>query len=92
MSWPILVDLETAIASGVTTMNPGTIRAPQGARYELRFRSLFRPGRGYSFPCDAAGHVDLDALGEGERNSYFLARTTVGHDFAMPVVQRGDLR
>ena len=34
------------------------------ASYELRFRSLFDDGRGYAFPCDAAGHVDLDALGE----------------------------
>jgi hypothetical protein len=59
--------------------------------YELRFRCLLRPGRGYSFPCDAAGHVDLDALSDGERNSYFFARATVGSEFAAPLVQRGDL-
>jgi hypothetical protein len=64
-------------------------RAP--ASYELRFRSLFNPGRGYSFPCDAAGHVDLDALGECEREHYFYARTTIGSEFAMPAVQPRDL-
>jgi hypothetical protein len=59
--------------------------------YELRFRCLFKPGRGYSFPCDAAGHVDLDALSDGERDSYFFARATVGSEFAIPAVQLGDL-
>lgn len=32
--------------------------------FELRFHSLFDEGRGYSFPCDAMGHVDLDVLSE----------------------------
>ena len=72
-------------------MHPGMNRAPRGAAYELRFRSLFEPGRGYTFPCDAAGCVDLDALGERERNSYFRARTTIGRDFAMPAVQLSDV-
>ena len=58
-----------------------------GARYELRFHSLFDPGRGYAFPCDAAGHVALDALGERARISYFSARTLIGREFSMPVVQ-----
>jgi hypothetical protein len=58
---------------------------------ELRFRSLFKPGRGYSFPCDAEGHVDLDTLSEWERNSYFYARTAIGCEFAMPVVQPSNL-
>jgi hypothetical protein len=62
-----------------------------GAAYELRFRSLFNPGRGYCFPCDAAGHVDIDTLSAGERNSYFYARTTVGREFASPAVQRTDM-
>ena len=59
---------------------------------ELRFRSLFKPGRGYSFSCDAEGQVDLDALSEGERNSYFYARTAIGCEFAMPVVQPSNLQ
>lgn len=72
-------------------MDTSCTQSRQRARYELRFHSLFKPGRGYSFPCDAAGHVDLDALGEGERNSYFYARTAIGCEFATPVVQRSSL-
>jgi hypothetical protein len=52
---------------------------------------LFKPGRGYSFPCDAAGHVDVDALNDGERDSYFYARATIGAEFAMPTVLPSDL-
>ena len=56
------------------------------ARYELRFRSLFHEGRGYSFPCDAAGRVDIDALAEKARLNYFYARTVVGREVATPLV------
>ena len=55
--------------------------------HELRFQSLFNEGRGYTFPCDAAGLVDLDTLGERSRNSYFYAHTLIGREFAMPAVQ-----
>jgi hypothetical protein len=72
-------------------MNTTSMQTPGNAPYELRFRSLFKPGRGYSFPCDAAGRVDLDALSDGERNSYFYARTFIGKEFAMPCVQLSDL-
>ncbi len=58
------------------------------AGFELRFRSLFNEGRGLAFPCDAAGHVDLDGLSEHARNNYFYARTLIGRDFAMPAVLR----
>ena len=54
---------------------------------ELRFASLLPEGRALSFPCDAAGHVDLDALDPHSLNDYFLARTTIGRDFARPCVQ-----
>jgi len=57
------------------------------ADFELRFRSLFDEGRGYSFPCDAAGNVDIDALSEGARNNYFFAHSVIGRDFATPAVQ-----
>lgn len=56
--------------------------------FEVRYRSLFDSGRGYAFPCDAAGHVDLDALGERERNFYFYVRACVGREFEAPAVQR----
>ena len=42
-------------------------------RHELRFASLFNAGRGYSFPCDACGRVDLDTLSDGERHRYLYA-------------------
>ena len=56
------------------------------APFELRFASLFQPGRGLAFPCDASGRVDLDALSERARNSYFAARCLTGRDYAVPVV------
>jgi len=55
--------------------------------YELRFRSLFNEGRGYAFPCDAQGHVDMDLLGERLLNSYLFARSVIGREFAPPAVQ-----
>ena len=61
------------------------------ACYELRFRSLFNDGRGYAFPCDAQGHVDIDAPGERARINYFYARTVIGREFSMPALQAGDL-
>jgi len=64
---------------------------PARPGYELRFRSLFRPGRGLSFDCDASGNVDLDALSERARDNYLYARTVVGREFFMPVVQPCDL-
>jgi hypothetical protein len=68
-----------------------TITSPATSRsYELFFRSLFHEGRGYSFPCDPAGHVDLDALSERARTNYFFARTVIGRDFAAPAVECRD--
>jgi len=54
--------------------------------YELRFRSLFDSGRGYAFPCDAGGHVNIDALSDRARLNYLYARTVIGREFAMPAV------
>lgn len=56
------------------------------ARFELRFESLFGEGRGYAFPCDAEGHVDLDGLSATLRTNYLFARTLIGRDFSMPAV------
>jgi hypothetical protein len=62
-----------------------TAHAP--ARYELRFASLFDEGRGLAFPCDAEGHVDLDALSGRARLNYLYARTVIGREFSMPAVR-----
>lgn len=55
--------------------------------YQLRFRSMFDPGRGYCFPCDAAGHVDLDALSERARANYLYARGMMGREVLPPQVE-----
>jgi len=66
-------------------MHPTT--AGQEATFEIHFASLFTAGRGFSFPCDAAGRIDLDGVGEQVRNNYLFARAMVGRDFATPVLR-----
>lgn len=56
------------------------------ACYQLRFRSLFSEGRALAFPCDAQGHVDLDALSPRALRNYLYARTVVGREFDTPAV------
>ena len=53
----------------------------------LRFRSLYESGRGYAFPCDDSGRVDLDRLSERVRNDYLYARAMVGRELAAPDVE-----
>jgi hypothetical protein len=55
--------------------------------FRLCFRSLFNEGRGYAFPCNPKGQVDLDHMSERTRNNYFFARAMVGHDLAVPAVE-----
>ncbi|MEO7244626.1 MAG: hypothetical protein ABIX12_05725 [Rubrivivax sp.] len=57
-----------------------------GLQFELRFTSIFDDGRGYAFPCDASGTVDLDAMSERLRNNYLYVRTLIGRDFTAPAV------
>lgn len=54
-------------------------------QYELRFQSL-ADGRGYAFPCDPKGHVDLNQLSDRARNDYLFARALVGRDLSAPAV------
>jgi len=56
------------------------------ASYELRFQSLHDAGFAYAFPCDAAGHVDMDGLTDAARENYLFARIVVGHDVAASAV------
>ena len=63
-------------------------------RFELRFDSLFKSGRGYSFACDLDGKVDLDSLTSKSRANYFYARMMIGHDFSTPriiAIDAGDM-
>lgn len=57
-------------------------------RYELCFRSLYQRGRGFAFPCDLQGHVDLALLSATGRASYRRARSLVGRELSQPAVQR----
>ena len=68
-------------------MSMSTMTEAVNSGYELRFRSLFNEGRGYSFPCDSSGHVNIDALGQRARVNYLFARTVIGREFAMPAVE-----
>ena len=52
--------------------------------FELRFQSLTGTACVYSFPCDAAGNVNLDTLSERERNRYLYARAVIGREFSLP--------
>lgn len=67
-------------------MSTSILSATMQPHYELRFQSLFNQGRALAFPCDAGGHVDLDALSERARENYFYARAVVGFEYAQPAV------
>ena len=63
------------------------MNAVPSSAFELHFQTLRAQGRALSFPCDAAGHVDLDRLPEQARSNYLYARVVVGNEFAWPVVR-----
>ena len=74
-----LGDTEKIVGSTQLTPSMAALSA-----YQLRFVSLFQTGRALSFPCDASGCVDLDALSERARANYLYARAMVGRDYARP--------
>jgi hypothetical protein len=55
-------------------------------QFQLRFQSLFDPGRGYAFPCDQDGQVDMNRLSEKARTNYLYARAMIGREVATPAV------
>jgi len=67
-------------------MNVLKTDASASADYELRFQSLHDAGGEYVFPCDAAGHVNMDALTDAARENYLFARIAVGHDVSTRAV------
>jgi len=62
------------------------------SQFELRFQSLFDAGRGFAFPCDPKGLVDLDQLSDRARNNYLFARAMVGRELAIPAVRLSALQ
>lgn len=66
---------------------PGPDMVITPATFELRFDSLFIEGRGFSFPCDAQGRVQIDALSARARDNYLFARAVVGREFRTPAVR-----
>jgi hypothetical protein len=70
-------------------MNTPTLHRPDPC--ELRFQSLFDPGRALAFPCDDRGLVDIDLLSDRARLNYLYARTLIGREFSVPVVLCGVL-
>ena len=56
--------------------------------YELRFPSLFDPGRAFAFPCDAQGRVQEQSLSERARSNLQRVIAAVGREFGSPVVLR----
>lgn len=67
-------------------MNTSPVCAATETRYELRFTDLFHPGRGYAFPCNAQGQVEIDNLSDKGRTNYFYARFAVGMELSRPCV------
>jgi hypothetical protein len=71
----------------MTTTHRTTATHLDRAAFELLFVSLFDEGRGYAFPCDAEGQVDLDALSDRLRLNYLYVRKLIGRDFCAPAVR-----
>ena len=63
-------------------MNTSTCHA-----FQLHYRNLFDPGRGFVFPCDERGLVDMDSLPERARLNYLYARAMVGKELEWPSVE-----
>ena len=57
------------------------------AGWELRFEPLFAGHRGFVFPCDAQGQVDMNSLSERALQNYLYARAMMGRETAWPRVQ-----
>jgi hypothetical protein len=76
--------------TAMSTNSPNATQAHQGhtdRAHQLRFSSLFHPGRGVVVPCDAKGEVDLDTLTERLRNAYLGARAMIGREYTFPTVE-----
>jgi hypothetical protein len=64
-----------------------TMSQPSANQFQLCFRSLFYSGRGFSFPCDDRGEVNLDGLSDRARNNYLFARAMIGRELSLPAIE-----
>ena len=62
--------------------------ADRSDHFELRYRPLSDVGRGFAFPCDARGQVNMDELSDRSRANYLFARAAVGYELQWPLVRR----
>lgn len=69
-------------------MNDSKKAAASPPYYVLRFIGLFNRGRGYAFPCDAEGRVEVEDLSDQCRSNYYYAWAAVGKEFSAPVVTK----
>ena len=76
--------LSDAKQSGVFNMRSSN--SSSRTQYEIRYLPLIDGVIPLSFPCDAEGHVQLDALSDQARESYLYARAVVGREYAAPAV------
>lgn len=67
-------------------MNESSKFEASPTRFVLRFTGLFDRGRGYAFPCDADGRVDVEGLSDQARSNYFHACAVVGKELSAPIV------
>jgi hypothetical protein len=67
-------------------MNHASFERP-AFRFEVRFESLFHPGRALAFPSDSEGHVDLEGSSEHARANYLFARAMVGREYGLPRIR-----
>ncbi|MEY4561369.1 MAG: hypothetical protein RLZZ618_646 [Pseudomonadota bacterium] len=63
-------------------MNNASSPSHCSTRCELHYHSMGHDT--LCFPCDEAGHVDLDGLSERERIDYLYARAMVGREVSRP--------
>ena len=57
-------------------------------RHLLHFEAIAAGCRGYVFPCDASGQVEIDRLSDRERVDFLFARHLVGLRFQRQLVEQ----
>ena len=80
MRCSIALPKETALEPDIHNLRRDAIRPG----FSVNVRSA---GALLAFPCDAAGRVDLDALGERALNDYLYARAVIGRELTRPVIE-----